>query len=135
MRLIRSVPTGAVIRRVRCWKYSIRSKTTLTRLARRTASGTIAAGLLTGSARIAAESVERAAAQGLSLESEELANALENRRETVNAHVATLQADFAAEERLTQRLIAASQQRQEAVRQDQLAQGRRRSVKRPESEP
>ena len=92
-------------------------------------------GVLTGSARIAAESAERASAQGLSLESAELARALEHRRETVDAHVATLRADFAAEERLTQRLIEASEQRQEAVRLDRLAQGRRRTVRHPEDEP
>jgi circadian clock protein KaiC len=92
-------------------------------------------GVLTGSARIAAESAERASAHGLSLESEELARALEHRRETVDAHVATLKADLAAEERLTQQLIEASQQRQEAVRLDRLAQGRRRSVRHPENEP
>jgi len=92
-------------------------------------------GVLTGSARISAESVERAAAQGLSIESEQLAQALEDRRETFNAHVATLQADFEAEERLAERLIAASQQRQEAVLQERLAQGRRRTVRHPDSEP
>ena len=91
-------------------------------------------GVLTGSARIAADSDERAAAKGLLLESEELAGALARRRETVDAHVATLRADFAAEEGLTQRLMEASEQRQEAVRQDRLAQGRRRTVKDPESE-
>ena len=90
-------------------------------------------GVLTGSARIAAESVERTAAEGLSQESAELARALERRRESVDAHVATLQADFAAEERLTQRLIEASEQRVEAVNQDRLAQGRRRMAG-PESE-
>jgi circadian clock protein KaiC len=92
-------------------------------------------GVLTGSARIAAESAERAAAQGLSTESEELARALEDRRETVDAHVATLHADFAAEERLTQRLIEASEGRQAALRRDRLAQGRRRTVRNPENEP
>jgi circadian clock protein KaiC len=92
-------------------------------------------GVLTGSARIAAESAERASAQGMSLESAELARALERRRETVDAHVATLLADLAAEERLTQRLIEASEQRQEAVRLDRLAQGRRRTVRHPEDEP
>jgi circadian clock protein KaiC len=92
-------------------------------------------GLLTGSARIAAESSERTSALGLSQESEELARALEHRRETVDAHVATLRDDFAAEERLTQQLIAASEQRQEAVRLDRLAQGRRRTVRRSEDEP
>jgi hypothetical protein len=39
-------------------------------------------GVLTGSARIAAASDERAAAQGLILESEELAGALRRRKET-----------------------------------------------------
>ncbi|HEX7537606.1 MAG TPA: circadian clock protein KaiC [Dermatophilaceae bacterium] len=92
-------------------------------------------GVLTGSARIAAESAERAAAQGLSRESEELARALEDRRETVDAHVDTLHADFAAEERLAQRLIEASEGRQAAVRRDRLAQGRRRTVRNPENEP
>ncbi|HYO18495.1 MAG TPA: circadian clock protein KaiC [Dermatophilaceae bacterium] len=92
-------------------------------------------GVLTGSARIAAESAERAAAQGLSRESEELASALEDRRETVDAHVATLHADFAAEERLTQRLIEASEGRQAALRLDRLAQGRRRTIRNPENEP
>jgi len=92
-------------------------------------------GLLTGSARIAAESAERVSAEGMSLESEELARALEERRESVDAHVATLRDDFVAEERLTQRLIAASEQRQDALRLDRLAQGRRRTVRRPEDEP
>jgi circadian clock protein KaiC len=91
-------------------------------------------GVLTGSARISAESAERATAQGLSLESDELARALERRRETVDAHVATLRADLAAEERLTQRLIEASEQRQDAIRLDRLAQGRRRTVRPPENE-
>jgi len=92
-------------------------------------------GVLTGSARVAAESAERAAAETLSLESAELASALERRRETVDAHVATLLADFAAEERLARELIEASQQRLEAVRLDRLAQGRRRTVRYPENEP
>jgi circadian clock protein KaiC len=92
-------------------------------------------GGLTGSARIAAESAERATAQGLTLESEELARALERLRESVESHVATLQADFAAEERLTQQLIKASEQRQETFRADRLAQGRRRTVRAPDDEP
>jgi circadian clock protein KaiC len=94
-----------------------------------------AEGVLTGSARIAAQSAERAAAQGMSLESADLAHALERRRETVDAHVATLRADFEAEEQLAQRLIEASEQRQEAVRQDRLAQGRRRTARNLQDEP
>jgi circadian clock protein KaiC len=93
-----------------------------------------AEGVLTGSARIAAESAERATSEGLSQESEQLARALERRRESVEAHVATLQADLAAEESLTQRLIEASERRQEAIRADRLAQGRRRTVRPPETQ-
>jgi circadian clock protein KaiC len=94
-----------------------------------------AEGLLTGSARNDAESAERVSTESLSLESEELATALARRKATVDAHVATLRADFAAEESLAQRLIEASQQRQEAARLDRLAQGRRRTEKLPENEP
>ncbi|MEO8518026.1 MAG: circadian clock protein KaiC [Dermatophilaceae bacterium] len=94
-----------------------------------------AQGLLTGSARIAAQSAEHAAARGMSQESAALARALEGRRETVDSHVATLRADFAAEERLTQRLIEASDQRQDLVRLDRLAQARRRTTRSPDSDP
>jgi circadian clock protein KaiC len=93
-----------------------------------------AEGVLTGSARIAAESAERATAQSLTLESDELAQALEHRRETVDAHVEQMRADFAAEEKLIQQLMEASNQRLEAVREDRLAQGRRRTVRNPENE-
>jgi circadian clock protein KaiC len=85
-------------------------------------------GVLTGSARVAAESAERATAQGLSREAEELARALERRRDSVESHVAALRADFGAEESLTQRLIETSQRAREAVRLDRLEQGRQRSV-------
>jgi YD repeat-containing protein len=49
--------------------------------------------------------------------------------------VASLRADFEAEERLTQQLIEASEQRGEALRQNRIAQGRRRSATHPEDEP
>ncbi|MDQ1482344.1 MAG: circadian clock protein KaiC, partial [Actinomycetota bacterium] len=94
-----------------------------------------AEGVLTGSARITAGSAEGITAQGQSLEAESLARALEHRRETVDAHVASLRADFEAEERLTQQLIEASEQRGEALRQNRIAQGRRRSATHPEDEP
>ena len=87
-----------------------------------------AQGVLTGSARVAAESTERATALKLSQESEELARHLERRRESVEAHVAQLRADFTAEESLTQRLIETSQRRQEAVRLDRLEQSRQRTT-------
>src|ERR1035437_520524 len=88
-----------------------------------------AGGVLTGSARVAAESAERATALGLTMESEELARALERRRESVEAHVAQLRADFVAEESLTKRLIETSEKRQEAARLERLAQGHRRTIK------
>jgi circadian clock protein KaiC len=87
-----------------------------------------AQGVLTGSARVAAESTERATALKLSQESEELARHLERRRESVEAHVAELRADFTAEESLTQRLIETSQRRQDAVRLDRLEQSRQRTT-------
>jgi len=92
-------------------------------------------GVLTGSARVAAESAGRATAQELSEESEELARALERRRESVESHVAALQADFRAEESLTQRLIETSERAREVVRRDRVRQGRQRSVKPAISEP
>ena len=87
-----------------------------------------AKGVLTGSARLAAESAERATSLELTEESEELARALERRRDTVESHVAEIRTDFAAEESLTQRLIETSQLRQEAVRLDRLEQARRRTA-------
>jgi circadian clock protein KaiC len=86
-------------------------------------------GVLTGSARVAAESAARATAHGLTQESEELARALERRRESVESHVAALQADLGAEESLTRRLIETNERREDAVRLDRLEQGRQRSVK------
>ncbi len=86
-------------------------------------------GVLTGSARVAAESAARATAHGLTQESEELARALERRRESVESHVAALQADFGAKESLTRRLIETNERREDAVRLDRLEQGRQRSVK------
>lgn len=88
-----------------------------------------AEGVLTGSARIAEQSRERATAMGLTAESEELTRALEQRKEAVDAHVAAMRADFLAEEKLAQRLIAASERRQEALLLDWQAQARRRTVK------
>jgi circadian clock protein KaiC len=86
-------------------------------------------GVLTGSARVAAEGAERATTLELTEESEELALALERRKEAVESHVAELRADLAAEESLTHRLIQTSEQRQEAARLDRLKQGRRRTNK------
>jgi circadian clock protein KaiC len=91
-------------------------------------------GVLTGSARLAAESAERATALELTEESAELALALERRRKAVDSHVAEMRADFAAEESLTQRLIKTSERRQEAIQQDRLEQARRRTAEPAEDE-
>ena len=85
-------------------------------------------GVLTGSARSAQEDVERDVALGLAQKADELASALERRREAVETHVAALRADFGAEESLTRRLIETSEERQQALHLDRLEQGRQRTA-------
>jgi KaiC/GvpD/RAD55 family RecA-like ATPase len=77
--------------------------------------------VLTGSARAAAESAE-------------LSEAMELRRQAVASRVASLWADFEAEESQTQRLIQATSKRQDALRRSRQEQGRQRTVK-PEDRP
>ena len=92
-------------------------------------------GLLTGSARIAAASAERATAGSLSREPEDLARALQHRREVLDSEIATLRANFAVEEGLTQELIEISERRRQASSLDRLAQERRRTGGHQGSEP
>ena len=91
-------------------------------------------GVLTGSARAAAESVERATALELAQESADLASALARRRESVEAHVASLWDDFGAEERLTERLVETSEAAQQALSLERMEQGRQRTIT-PATEP
>jgi hypothetical protein len=59
---------------------------------------------------------------------------MELRRQAVASRVASLWADFEAEESQTQRLIQATSKRQDALRRSRQEQGRQRTVK-PEDRP
>ena len=91
-------------------------------------------GVLTGSARAAAEAAQAATEQGWARESAELTEALELRRRAVETEVASLWADFEAEENRSQRRIQAGKKGEEALRLSRLEQGRQRTVK-PEDGP
>jgi hypothetical protein len=91
-------------------------------------------GVLTGSARAAAEAVEAELGLGAEHESSQLAEAMELRRKAIETRVASMWADFEAEESLTARQITSSKKREQALRAARLEQGRQRTVK-PEDAP
>src|SRR5450631_852388 len=91
-------------------------------------------GVLTGSARAAAEAVEADLGLGAEQGSSQLAEAMELRRRAVQTRVASMWADFEAEEALTARQLTASKKREQALRAARLEQGRQRTVK-PEDGP
>jgi len=91
-------------------------------------------GVLVGSARAAAETAEADLRSGAQQETSQLADAMELRRKAVQTRVASIWADFEAEEALTARQLAASKKREEALRAARLEQGRQRTVK-PEDAP
>jgi circadian clock protein KaiC len=91
-------------------------------------------GVLTGSARAAAEAVEADLGLGAEHEASQLAEAMELRRKAVQTRVASMWADFEAEEALTARQLTASKKGREDLRAARLEQGRQRTVK-PEDEP
>src|ERR1019366_6083463 len=91
-------------------------------------------GVLTGSARAAAEAVETGAGLGAEQESTQLAEAMELRRKALEARMASMWADFEAEESQTARQITATKKREDALRAARLEQGRQRTVK-PENGP
>jgi circadian clock protein KaiC len=91
-------------------------------------------GVLTGSARAAAEAVEADLGLGAEHEASQLAEAMELRRKAVQTRVASMWADFEAEEALTARQLTASRKGKEDLRAARLEQGRQRTVK-PEDEP
>ena len=91
-------------------------------------------GVLTGSARAAAEAVEADLGLGAEHESSQLAEAMELRRKAIETRVASMWADFEAEESLTARQITSSKKREQALRAARLEQGRQRTVK-PEDAP
>jgi circadian clock protein KaiC len=92
------------------------------------------AGVLTGSARAAAEAVETGVGLGAEQESTQLAEAMELRRKAVETRVASMWADLEAEESQTARRIAETKKREDALRAARLEQGRQRTVK-PEDGP
>jgi len=86
-------------------------------------------GVLVGSARAAAEAAD--AELGLTAEQEtnQLTEAMELRRKAVQTRVASMWADFEAEEALTARQLAANKKREETLRAARLKQARQRTVK------
>ena len=91
-------------------------------------------GVLTGSARAAAEAVETGVGLGAEQESTQLAEAMELRRKAVETRVASMWADLEAEESQTARRITETKKREDALRAARLEQGRQRTVK-PEDGP
>ena len=86
------------------------------------------AGVLTGSARAAEETIERDIIAGLDEKTAQLAAALEGRREAVEAHVAAIRTDFETEESLTRRLVETTEERRVALQSERTAEGRKRTV-------
>ena len=86
------------------------------------------AGVLTGSARAAEETIERDIIAGLDEKTAQLAAALEGRREAVEAHVAAIRTDFETEESLTKRLVETTEERRVALQSERTAEGRKRTV-------
>ena len=91
-------------------------------------------GVLTGSARAAAEAVDADLGPRAERESSQLADAMGLRRKALESRVASMWADFEAEEALTARQLTASKKREQVLRAARLEQGRQRTVK-PEDEP
>ena len=85
------------------------------------------AGVLTGSARAAEETIERDIIAGLDEKAAQLAAALEGRREAVEAHVAAIRTDFETEESLTKRLVETAEERRVALQSERTAEGRKRT--------
>jgi circadian clock protein KaiC len=83
-------------------------------------------GVLTGSARMAQETVERAAILERTQEMERRQYTLERKRQMLEAQIAALRADFAAEEDEVQRMMAQETLRLDTVTHERLAMARSR---------
>jgi circadian clock protein KaiC len=83
-------------------------------------------GVLTGSARLAQEARERAAAVARRQDIERKQRELEGKRKTVAAQIAALEASFAAEQDEVQTLLAEGQARERLLAQDRLDMARQR---------
>ena len=85
-----------------------------------------AGGVYTGSARVAQETQERAAALERQQETERRQYALERKRQIMEAQIAALQADFAAEEAELQRMLTQDTARLDSLRTERQAMARSR---------
>jgi circadian clock protein KaiC len=85
-------------------------------------------GVLTGSARLAQETKERAAILEREQEMESRRNALERRRKIMDAQIAALQAEFAADEDEYQRMINREELRLNAVQDEREAMAKSRKA-------
>ncbi|HEY8503090.1 MAG TPA: circadian clock protein KaiC [Gemmataceae bacterium] len=98
-------------------------------------------GVLTGSARVAQEARERAAAVAREQETDRKRRELQRKRELMEARVAALRAEFEAEAGELARLIAQDQAREEALAKDRAEMARIRKARagrkkaRPDEEP
>jgi len=86
-------------------------------------------GVLTGSARAAAEAAETDLGLGAEQESSQLTEAMDLRKKAVEKRVASTWAEFEAAESLTAQRITASKKRAEALRAARLEQARQRTDK------
>ena len=86
-------------------------------------------GVLTGSARAAAEAAEADLGLGAEQESSQLTEAMDLRKKAVEKRVASTWAEFEAAESLTAQRITASKKRAEALRAARLEQARQRTDK------
>jgi circadian clock protein KaiC len=83
-------------------------------------------GMLTGSARVAQEARERADHVTLNEEAERQQLALECKRAVLEGQIATLRAEFSAEEATIARIFVKDRQREASVAQDKVTMGRSR---------
>ena len=83
-------------------------------------------GMLTGSARVAQEARERADHVALNEEAERQQLALECKRAVLEGQIATLRAEFSAEEATIARIFVKDRQREASVARDKVTMGRSR---------
>ena len=83
-------------------------------------------GMLTGSARVAQEARERAERVSLNEEAERQKFALECKRAALEGQIASLRAEFSAEEATIARIFSQDKQREASVALDRVAMGRSR---------
>lgn len=85
-------------------------------------------GVLTGSARLAQETMERAEESGRRQEMERRQYTLERKRHMLEAQIAALQADFAAEEEELKRMTEQETRRRQTIQAERLTMSRKRQT-------